>query len=64
MFAVLLLAMVAWDPWIAIRPLAAGTPKYVLHKLESDLLGWHFWRTGQAPVFQYRTSRAISDDTA
>jgi hypothetical protein len=46
------------DPWIAVRSLAAGTPKYVLHELESDLLGWHFWRTGRAPVFQYHTSRA------
>jgi hypothetical protein len=59
MSAVPLLTIVAWDPWIAVRSLAAGTPKYVLHELESDLLGWHFWRTGRASVFQYRTSRAI-----
>ncbi|MFL5288297.1 MAG: hypothetical protein ACJ8AW_46920 [Rhodopila sp.] len=52
------------DPWIAVRPLATGTPKYVLHELESDLLGWHFWLTIRAPVFQYRTFRAIGDAAA
>ncbi|MCB4825446.1 hypothetical protein [Roseicella aerolata] len=30
-----------------------GTPKHVLRELESDLLGWHFWRTGRAPLAQY-----------
>jgi hypothetical protein len=51
------------EPWIAVLPLAAGTPKFVLHELESDLLGWHFWHTGCVPVFQYRKSRGL-DETA
>jgi hypothetical protein len=52
------------EPCIALLPVAEGTPKYVLHELESDLLGWHFWRTGRAPRFQYRTSRATGDTAA
>jgi hypothetical protein len=32
---------------VAYLPLPKGTPKYVLRELESDLLGWHFWRTGR-----------------
>jgi hypothetical protein len=50
------------EPWLAVLPLADGTPKYVLHELESDLLGWHFWRTGRAPVFQYRKVRGAGDN--
>jgi hypothetical protein len=30
------------DPWLAYRVLPARTPKFVLHELESDILGWHF----------------------
>jgi hypothetical protein len=52
------------DPWIAVLPLAVATPKYVLHELESDLLGWHFWHTGCSPIFQYRKSRAAGDSAA
>ena len=52
------------EPRIAVLPMAAGTPKHVLHELESDLLGWHFWRTGRAPIFQYRKSRGADDDAA
>jgi hypothetical protein len=52
------------EPWLAVLPLADGTPKYVLHELESDLLGWHFWRTGRAPVFQYRKARGAGENSA
>jgi hypothetical protein len=52
------------EPRIAVLPMAAGTPKYALHELESDLLGWHFWRIGRAPIFQYRKSRGADDDAA
>jgi hypothetical protein len=38
---------------LAYLPLAGGTPKHVLRELESDLLGWHFWHTGRAPIAQY-----------
>lgn len=41
------------EPWLAYLPLPGGTPKHVLRELESDLLGWHFWRTGRAPASQY-----------
>jgi hypothetical protein len=60
-------AVTAWslhEPWIAVLQLAAGTPKYAIHELESDLLGWHFRRTGRAPVFQYRISRTTRDNAA
>jgi hypothetical protein len=40
------------DPWIAYRAFP-GAPKHVLHELESDLLGWHFWRTRAVPSGQY-----------
>ena len=49
-------AAVPWsvpEPWLAYLPLPVGTPKHVLRDLESDLLGWHFWRTGRAPASQY-----------
>jgi hypothetical protein len=52
------------EPWLALMPLPDGTPKYVLHEFESDLLGWHFWRTGSAPVFQYRKARGVGDNAA
>jgi hypothetical protein len=52
------------EPWLAVLPLADGTPKYVLHELEGDLLGWHFWRTGRAPVFQYRKAPGAGDNAA
>jgi hypothetical protein len=48
-------AAAAWpapEPWLAYLSLPQGTPKHVLHELESDLLGWHFWRTGRAPAAQ------------
>jgi hypothetical protein len=41
------------EPWLAYLPLPEGTPKHVLRELESDLLGWHFWRAGRAPALQY-----------
>lgn len=41
------------EPIIAFMPLPTGTSKHVLRELESDLLGWHFWQTGQAPTLQY-----------
>ncbi len=41
--------------WLAYRPLPTGTPKHVLHELESDLLGWYFWRNRCAPSCQYRS---------
>lgn len=41
------------EPWLAFLSMPEGTPKYVLRELESDLLGWHFWRTGRSPVAQY-----------
>jgi hypothetical protein len=44
------------DPWIAVLPVAPETPKYTLHELESDLLGWNFSVTGRAPRFQYRAT--------
>jgi hypothetical protein len=40
------------DPWIAYR-VFPGAPKHVLHELESDVLGWHFWLTLEAPSCQY-----------
>ena len=43
----------AQEPWLAYLPLPEGTPKHALREYESDLLGWHFWRTGQAPLAQY-----------
>ena len=39
--------------WLAYLALPEGTPKHVLRELESDLLGWHFWRTDRAPAAQY-----------
>jgi hypothetical protein len=41
------------SPWIAYR-VFPGAPKHVLRELESDVLGWHFWREGTAPLCQYR----------
>ncbi|ACL55942.1 conserved hypothetical protein [Methylobacterium nodulans ORS 2060] len=41
------------EPWLAYLFLPENTPKHVLRELESDLLGWHFWRTGRAPAAQY-----------
>jgi hypothetical protein len=52
------------EPWIAVLPIAEGTPKFVLRELESDLLGWHFWRTGRAPIFQYRKSGGAGEAAA
>ena len=52
------------EPWIAVLPVAGGTPKFVLRELESELLGWHFWLTGRAPIFQYRKSRGGRDTAA
>jgi hypothetical protein len=44
------------NPWLAYR-IFPGAPKHVLHELESDVLGWHFWRTRTAPLCQYRAER-------
>ena len=41
------------EPGLAYLSLPEGTPKHVLREFESDLLGWHFWRTGRAPLAQY-----------
>ena len=46
--------------WVAHTPfnlLPAGTPVDLLREPESDLLGWHFWSTGRAPISQYLERR-------
>jgi hypothetical protein len=48
------------DPWIAYRAFP-GAPKLVLHELESDVLGWHIWRTREAPSCQYRAEHDRPD---
>jgi hypothetical protein len=48
------------DPWIAYRAFP-GAPKHVLHELESDILGWHFWHTRTAPSCQYRAEHNRPD---
>jgi hypothetical protein len=48
------------DPWIDHRAFP-GVPKHVLRELESDILGWHFWRTRAAPSCQYRAERNPPD---
>ena len=48
------------DPWIAYRAFP-GAPKHVLHELESDVLGWHFWLTRAAPSCQYRAEQNRPD---
>jgi hypothetical protein len=48
------------DPWIAYRAFP-GVPKHVLHELESDGLGWHFWLTRAAPSCQYRAEHNRPD---
>jgi hypothetical protein len=48
------------DPWIAYRAFP-GAPKQVLHELESDVLGWHFWLTRAAPSCQYRAEHNRPD---
>jgi hypothetical protein len=40
-------------PWLCYR-VFPGAPKHVLHELESDVLGWHFWQAKTAPSCQYR----------
>ena len=40
-------------PWLAYFLLPSEMPKHVRHELESDLLGWHFWKKGRSPVAQY-----------
>lgn len=42
------------EPWLAYLSLPERTPKHVLRELETDLLGWHFWHSGRAPIAQYR----------
>ena len=42
-------------PWLAYR-IFPSAPKHVLHELESDVLGWHFWRTRTVPLCQYRAA--------
>jgi hypothetical protein len=48
------------SPWIAYRAFP-GAPKHVLHELESDVLGRHFWRTRTAPSCQYRAEHDRPD---
>jgi hypothetical protein len=48
------------DPWIAYRTFL-GVSKHVLHELESDILGWHYWRARKAPSCQYRPERNRTD---
>jgi hypothetical protein len=48
------------DSWIAYRAFP-GAAKHVLHELESDVLGWHFWRTRAAPSCQYRAEHNRPD---
>lgn len=52
------------SPKIAYILLPDGTPKHVLRELESDLLGWHFFLTGWAPVEQYRKVKELTLETA
>ena len=47
------------NPWFAYR-IFPGAPKHVLHELESDVLGWHFWRTRTAPSCQYRELQKLA----
>jgi hypothetical protein len=47
------------NPWLAYR-IFPGAPKYILHELESDVLGWHFWRTRTAPSCQYRKLQKLA----
>ena len=47
------------NPWFAHR-IFPGAPKHVLHELESDVLGWHFWRTRTAPSCQYRETQKLA----
>jgi hypothetical protein len=54
----------AREPWIAYVSLPVETPKHVLREFESDLLGWHFWRTGRAPTAQYSLQTRQSIATA
>jgi hypothetical protein len=53
------------EPWLAYLSLPEGTPKHVLLELETDLLGWHFWHTNQAPTLQYleRQQKAGKDES-
>jgi hypothetical protein len=48
------------DPWIAYRAFP-GAPKHVLRELESDVLGWHFWRARAAPSRQYHAEHDRPD---
>jgi hypothetical protein len=48
------------EPWIAYRAFP-GAPKHVLHELESDILGWHFWLARAAPSCQYRADHKRAD---
>jgi hypothetical protein len=48
------------DPRIAYRAFPS-VPMHVLHELESDVLGWHFWLTRTAPSCQYRAERNRPD---
>ena len=48
------------DPWVAYRA-APDAPKYILHELESDVLGWHFSLAGSAPSCQYRAEAGRPD---
>lgn len=49
------------EPWLAYLPLPDGTPKFVLRELESDLLGWHFWKASRAPAAQYKVLAGTAD---
>jgi hypothetical protein len=51
------------QPWLAYLSLPEQTPKHALRELETDLLGWHFWHVGRAPIAQYlERQRKAGDD--
>lgn len=49
------------EPWLAYLPMPDRTPKFVLRELESDLLGWHFWKASRAPAAQYKVPADTAD---
>ena len=51
------------SPWLAYR-VFRPTPSHVLHELETDVLGWHYWRMRRAPSCQYRSERDRPDTDA
>jgi hypothetical protein len=51
------------NPWLAYR-IFLGAPEHVLLELESDILGWHFWRMRTAPSCQYRKLEKLANMSA